>query len=312
MLNEPPNDTNRPVHPLEEPHEDNLSEIPDKPKVSAPARKLHPLEQQALDARQALENASSEPQPPQPSFTIQLAQPRLTYILIAVNSVIFFIMFALMTPQQQNDVYEWGANNSRLVFEGEYHRLITAMFLHGSVTHVLFNMLGVYYIGLTVERFFGTVRFALIYLLGGLVGSLFSVVLNGPEVTSVGASGALFALVGAEMVFMYKHRKLFRQMAQSRLRSLVIIVIMNLAVGFGGSLLQEGIRIDNWGHVGGLVGGLILTWFLSPDLIPKRHPERENAFLLVDLNPLKKNYQPILLFISAMLALLIAGTLIAR
>lgn len=314
MLNEPPKDNKRSVHPLERSADDETIESPTPPEqpidsntVQQPKRRLHPLEQQAVDAR----NAANNPQqhPPQPSFTMEMPPPRLAYALIAINSLIFFVMFALMDIQQQNEVYDWGANNSRLVFDGEYHRLFTSMFLHGSVTHVVFNMLGVYYIGLTIERFFGVYRFALIYVLSGLAGSLLSVLLNGPDISSVGASGALFGLVGAEMVFLYKHRKLFRRMAQSRLRSLVIIVILNLAVGFGGSFVEAGVRIDNWGHIGGLVGGFILAWYLCPDLIPKRHPERPNAFLIVDMNPLEKNYQVIMLFISGLLGLLIFGTL---
>lgn len=309
MLNEPPKDNKPSVHPLEQSTDDSPSEQPAEPNADHPQRKLHPLQQQAIDARNAANNPQSRPQ--QPAFTMQMPQPRLTFALIAVNAVIFFVMFALMDIQQQNDVYAWGANHGQSVFDGEFHRLFTAMFLHGSIAHVVFNMLGVYYIGQTIERFFGIYRFALIYVLSGLMGSLFSVLFNGSDVSSVGASGALFGLVGAEMVFLYKHRKLFRRMAQSRLRSLVIIVIMNLAIGIGGNALDSNVIIDNWGHIGGLVGGVILAWYLCPDLIPKRHPERPNAFLIVDMNPLEKNYQVLALFISGLLGLLILGTLMS-
>ena len=323
MLNEPPSEGERPVHPLEQ--STSETEAPTNPPVETTSqadniqkKKLHPLHQQAIDSRNVQQQAPAQPDQQRITFHMQLIKPRLLFALIAINAAIYVLAFMIMDDLQRQELYDWGVNNSIFVFEfGEYHRLFTAMFLHGDLIHVAFNMMAVYYIGQNVESVYGIRRFALIYFLGGLMGSLFSVlvnsnlIFNNTPISSVGASGAVFAIVGAEAVFLYKHRKLFRQQAQSRLRSLIIIIILNLSIGFAGNNFAEGVRLDNWGHIGGLVGGVILAWYICPDLIPKRHPTRANAFLIADTNPLEKHYQTVILFVSSLLGLLIIGTLLA-
>ena len=245
-----------------------------------------------------------------------VVKPRAVWALIGLNAIIYFIAVYVLNNDQLNDLYDWGANNRYYVLElGEYHRLLSAMFLHSPVTpmHILFNMYALYAIGITIERFFGHVRFLLIYFLGGLAGSILSVILNPSSISSVGASGAVFAIFGAEMVFLYKHRKLFGQMARHQLTQLVIVAILNFAIGIGTSLTaSDGIKIDNWGHVGGFIGGLALTWLICPILLPKRHPTQENALTIEDFNPLEKNTQNIMAFISALLGILVIGTFLAR
>jgi len=270
-------------------------------------RRQHPLEQRPAPSGEQREGGSQRVM-----LHIPVARPRLTYALIALNGAIFVIAFYLMSDLQRLDFYNWGASNPFYVLEqGEFHRLFTAMFLHGDITHIIFNMLSLYYIGATVERFFGTVRFAIIYLLGGLGGSVLSVLLNGDDVFSVGASGAVFALVGAELIFLYQHRKLLGQMARQQFRNLLFIAGMNLLIGFVGNAAAAGVRIDNWGHLGGLAGGLALAWFISPMFIPMRHPERPDALTIEDINPLEKHTQMLLLYVSALIALLIVGTFLA-
>ena len=180
-----------------------------------PKRMLHPLE--------------APPPPPQPedpassrrmSVQFKGTKPIATYVLIAINVAIYVIAFYLVSLEQRLDLYQWGASNRFFVLDqGEYHRLFTSMFLHSEMLwHVVFNMYALYIIGQTVERFFGHARFLLIYFLGGLTGSIMSVVFNDITVFSVGASGAVFAIFGAEMVFLYKHQKLFGPMARMQLR----------------------------------------------------------------------------------------------
>lgn len=286
---------------LNEPPPDNQTEQPKK------NRRPHPLAQR--------------PEPPHPSgdpaegqqgqmvtLHIPVVPPYVTYILVGINSVIFFIAFYVLSPAESNNLYSWGANNHNAVLNfGEYHRLFTSMFLHGGLVHLVFNMYALYVIGQTVERFFGHARFALVYFLGGLGGSILSVVLNDPLVRSVGASGAVFAIFGAEMVFLYKHRKLLGRMAQVQLRQLVIIAGINFLYGFATTLDPSGINIDNWGHIGGFIGGMVLSWFIAPLLIPKRHPTDERGLAIDDINPLQTSSQYIFAYVSGLLFILLAA-----
>ncbi|MEQ8674014.1 MAG: rhomboid family intramembrane serine protease [Aggregatilineales bacterium] len=282
-------------------------------------RSVHPLEDRAEGIRRAAREAQAQEQPAgeggrqRVMLRIPVAKPNLTYALIAVNVAIFVVMFYILSPDQLNDIYEWGANNKFTVLEqGEFHRLLTAMFMHGSLTHLAFNMLSLYVIGQTVERFFGSIRFALIYFLGGLAGSVLSVLINAPEVNSVGASGAIFAIVGAELVFLYKHRKLFGAMAQQQLRSLIIIIALNLFAGFASNLTNVGVSIDNWGHIGGFIGGASLAWYISPFFLPRAHPDQPGALTIDDVNPLDGQFQNLMIYISGLLAIIIVGVLITR
>lgn len=271
-------------------------------------RKLHPLER--------------PPQPPPPEdpatpkrhqvmLHIPIVKPWITFALIAVNLAIFAIGAAL----SDGDVLlRDGASNQRLVLvDGEYMRLFTSMFLHGGFAHIIMNMYALYIIGGNVEGLFGHARFAWVYFLGGLSGSLASVIFGGPFVFSVGASGAVFAIFGAEMVYLYQHRKLLGANGRRQLQSLVLVAVLNLAVGFLGATSREtGAQIDNWGHIGGFVGGLILAWYIGPYFLPRKHPEREEALVVEDINPLSKRYQTISLYAAALLTLLIAASLFAR
>jgi len=246
---------------------------------------------------------------------IRVVTPYITYGLIGVNVAIYILVFYILSPQQAYDLYLWGANNHREVLQGgQFHRLVTSMFLHGSLEHIIFNMLSLYFIGSTVERFFGHIRFALVYILGGLAGSVLSVLLNPPLVPSVGASGAVFAVFGAQYIFWYRHRKLFGETAKQQLRQLVIWGGLNFAVGIISTFnLNPGAAsIDNWGHLGGLLGGLIVAWLISPNFLLERDVTEPNKFNAVDMNPLKDHYTNLILYSSGLMTIIVIGTLFAR
>ncbi len=105
-----------------------------------------------------------------------------------------------------------------------------------------------------MERSFGTLRFAAIYFLSGICGVLFSFALTPSP--SIGASGALFGLIGALIPFLYRNRRVLYG-TRSRIMSIIQVIVVNLLIG-----LSPG--IDNWGHLGGLVGGLVLSWLVTP------------------------------------------------
>jgi rhomboid protease GluP len=186
----------------------------------------------------------------------------VTYALIAVTVVVYILQLASVAvfgyAANQIDWLEvFGARFNSAIRMGELWRFITPVFLHGSVPHIFFNMYALLSIGSFMEKQFGHGRFALLYFLGGFTGNVFSFLLTGENGYSVGASTAVFGLVSAQMVFFYQNRKLFGKYARQAIGNSVFIIVINLFIG-----LTPG--IDNWGHVGGLLGGAIFAWFASP------------------------------------------------
>lgn len=237
--------------------------------------------------------------------------PTVTYVLIALN-VLIFIARAL-SPALDTQLYLWGANNPQLVLlEGQTYRLLSSMFLHAGIyagngtlvmsnaLHIILNMYILLMVGRQLEALFGHVRFFIVYLAGGLLGSLLSAALSDFNVMSVGASGAVFAILGAEFIFYYRHRTLLGPLASAQMRSLVTWALINFAYGALTSVAGTRVRIDNWGHLGGLVGGLALAWFLSPIFTPKRSLDVPQTLVVEDANPLERRW-PILLVYAALL-----------
>jgi rhomboid protease GluP len=212
-----------------------------------------------------------------------VAEPRLMYALLAVIVLIFLYTFSL-TPLERNLFFSDWAKVNPAIRDGEYYRLFTSMFLHLNLTHILFNGYALYVLGRDVESLFGTARFAVIYFLGGLSGSLASFIFT--DAPSVGASGAIFAIFGAEMVYFYQHRALHGERGRQHLNQLVILMVINLALGVFSSATD--FRIDNAGHIGGLVGGVVLTWFIGPRYNVQADPAAEAGLRIVDQNPLQR------------------------
>jgi len=141
------------------------------------------------------------------------------------------------------------------IVRGELWRLITPMFLHGSILHIAFNMYALYLFGPGLERHYGHGRFLVLYFLGGFAGNVVSFALS--RSPSLGSSTAIFGLLGAEGVFIFQNRGLFGKRARQAISQVVTIAAINLLIG-----LTPG--IDNWGHVGGLLGGTAFAWFAGP------------------------------------------------
>ena len=146
-----------------------------------------------------------------------------------------------------------GANYAPLLKESyQVWRLVSYMFLHGSIIHILVNMYSLVALGNQIETFFGKAKFLIIYFISGIAGGLLSAAAGG--VTSVGASGAIFGLLGSMLYFGFHYRAYFGQAV--KLQILPVIAI-NLAIGF---MMPN---IDNWCHIGGLVGGFLITMALG-------------------------------------------------
>ena len=131
--------------------------------------------------------------------------PYITYFLIAVN-VIFYVVPMLLG----SDVYQYIIDSYCIhgpsIRAGQYYRLLTGIFLHGNIVHLLFNCYALYVLGGQIESFFGKFKYIIIYLFSGLTGSLLSITLSG-NVGSIGASGAIFGLMGALLYFGYHYSK---------------------------------------------------------------------------------------------------------
>jgi rhomboid protease GluP len=148
-----------------------------------------------------------------------------------------------------------GAKVNDLIRAGQYWRLVTPIFLHAGLLHIGFNLYALFIIGPPVEARFGPRRFLFLYFFSGVSGVLASMAFS-PDI-SVGASGAIFGLIGAYAVFLYQHRQVFGEPGRRLLLNLVFIAAVNLLIG-----LAPG--IDDWGHLGGLAGGSLLALATGP------------------------------------------------
>ena len=167
----------------------------------------------------------------------------ITKIIIAINVVLFFLFAA----SSHNMSIYFGANSLAIFQNHEYWRLISSMFAHANLLHLVVNMYSLHIIGSQIESYMGRTRFLFIYLFSGMLGSLLSVAMNDLNIISVGASGAIFGLMGSLLYFGYHYRVYLSNALKSQIIPLIMI---NLLFGF----MIEG--IDNFAHIGGLIGGV--------------------------------------------------------
>ncbi len=182
-------------------------------------------------------------------------KPVVTYSLMAITIAVYGLQFASQYLLGTDLPAAFGMKVNELIIQGQIWRLFTPMFLHASVLHIGFNMYALFVIGTGLERFYGRGRYLTLYLLSGFTGNVASFLFSVEP--SLGASTAIFGLLGAEGVFFYQNRKLFGPMARRSLTNVVTIAVINLVIG-----LRPG--IDNWGHLGGLVGGTTFAWLAGP------------------------------------------------
>ncbi len=150
-----------------------------------------------------------------------------------------------------------GAKYNEAMLQGQYWRFVTPIFLHANLLHVGLNMLNFVVLGVFIERIVGHLRFLLIYIVTGVVSIIASFVFS-PQEISVGASGAIFGLVGAYSIFVLVHRQAFNRGGIPALLWLLFIIGLNLSIGF---FVQN---VDNFAHLGGLLSGFLLGWWFTP------------------------------------------------
>lgn len=179
----------------------------------------------------------------------------VTMIIIAINVVLYIITAIMSKNILDINAYVllyMGGNYGALVSKGQVWRLLTCAFLHGGLIHILCNMYALYAIGPQVEILFGRVKYIIIYFFSAIGGSLLSFTCS-PNNLSIGASGAIFGLFGAMVVFVLKYKD---RIPKKVLNNLFGVIILNLLIGFN---LQG---IDNFGHIGGLLAGALVAFLI--------------------------------------------------
>lgn len=175
--------------------------------------------------------------------------PYVTYGIIGINILLFFATYLFGNGSEDSmTLLRFGANYGPLIRMGEYYRLITSAFLHAGIFHLLLNCYTLYIVGSQIESFIGKAKYVLVYLFSALTGSLLSIIFN--DSIGIGASGAIFGLFGSLLYFGYHYRVYLGTVIRSQI---IPLILLNLLFGF----LLNG--IDNAAHIGGLVGGMLMT-----------------------------------------------------
>lgn len=188
-------------------------------------------------------------------------RPWALYLLMGINAAVWIANVATgIDPfgPAVSDLLDWGANSAHAVIDdGEFWRLLTATFLHGGVMHLALNLFGLWGAGLVVNHLFGNLQFLLIYLGSALTGSALSLHFSAQHAVSVGASGAVFGVLGALLVSVLQRRERLPPAAR---RSLVLNQLFFIGFALVQGFASTG--IDNAAHVGGLLSGCALAWVL--------------------------------------------------
>lgn len=221
---------------------------------------------------------------------------------MGLNLLVWLAMTAAGGSTNPQVLLRFGAKVNSRIIAGQIWRLVTPIFVHIGIVHLAFNTYAIYVFGIQLERTFGSIRYLAIYMLSGIAGVLGSFAFS-PH-PSAGASGAVFGLIGTEAAFFFRYRRAFGRTGQQRLYNILIVIGYNLAFTFAAS------NIDVWGHLGGLLAGTVLGWWLMPQyvavltesgprLIDANRPRRWGAAVLA---------ATVLLVLCALVAIVLRAT----
>lgn len=178
-------------------------------------------------------------------------KPIVTYILIGIMAIMMILTFMLDTNSKNLvTLYNLGA----LIKNGTPLRLITSIFLHAGIIHFAMNAWALKLLGSQTENFYGHIKTLIIFIYSGIVGNLLSLLFMGENTISVGASGAIFGLMGAILYFALNQRT---YMGEALKREILPVIIINLLLGF----MISGINME--AHLGGLIGGILISTALG-------------------------------------------------
>ena len=196
-------------------------------------------------------------QPGEPSIRPPRYWPVVTLVTVAITNVLFLLMEFAGGSTNTDLLVEFGAAYSPLFRQGEYWRLVMPMFLHIGWPHILLNMFALYVLGPILERVYGYGRFSLLYVGSGMASSFLTMSVSSD--VAAGASGAILGIAGAMLATGFLHPDIVpRHQKQVFGRLLFLMIVLELLMGL---LIPH---VDNWGHLGGLVGGMILAGLIPP------------------------------------------------
>lgn len=202
----------------------------------------------------------------------KLKKLSISEYLIGINIIVFIIMFLVDTSFSTKTVVNFGAKVNYLIADGEYFRFFTPIFLHLSFYHLGFNCLAIYILGRDIEIIFGKSKFLIIYIFSGFISSLTSFIFNSS--ISAGASGAVFGLLGAHVFLYFNFKENYKKIYGN---SFLVLIVINLVLG----VINP--SIDNFGHLGGLIGGIIITYVVHVKNYKFNLNRKLIAFLLIPL-----------------------------
>lgn len=198
--------------------------------------------------------------------------PFITHAIMIICMILFIAMYIFGNGSNNiKTLIDFGGNAVIYTKMGDYYRLFTSIFLHAGIFHLLCNMYSLYVLGPQVESFYGKIKYLSIFIISGISGSLLSTALSGNNTISVGASGAIFGLLGSILYFGYHYRVYLGNVLKSQI---IPLIILNLAIGFTFS------GIDNLAHIGGLIGGVFISMAVGvPDKSTK--VDKANGYTLL-------------------------------
>ena len=188
---------------------------------------------------------------------------RITIVLIALNVAVYVytsVAGGNWISTSDSVIYQWGQVNQLVLSYGAYYQLLTSMFVHASVIHIAGNMLFLLIFGLRGEEMFSLPEYLGVYILGGLAGNVLSLLI--PNMVSVGASGAIFALFGA--VAVYARRSIGQSIIGAVIFGLFLLII------------SSGADVNYLAHIGGLASGLAMGYVLSKIRKPRGYRVNSN------------------------------------
>lgn len=188
-----------------------------------------------------------------------------TFILISLNTIMFFVVLFNGGFSAESLADNGGLVPRYVTDNKEYYRLLVAMFLHGGLFHFLMNSYFLYFLGGFTERLLGSKKYALLYMISGLGSSVAVWLFSDPDVVTIGASGALYGIMGGLLILTYLKSNWFSPYGIRSIRSISLINIV-LTFALGGVL-------SFWGHIGGFIVGIIMTFLFIPD-----HPNSQTRY----------------------------------
>ena len=182
-----------------------------------------------------------------------MTRKKANLTIVIINIVVFIVLSIIGDTTDGQFMVNHGAAFTPYILAGDYYRLFTSMFLHFGLSHIVYNMLCLIFLGDILETLVGPVRYLIIYFVGGLAGNLLSMqmdISHGLYQVSAGASGAIFAVVGAIFYILLRHKG---RIGTITLRRLLLMIVLTLGQGFTDS------GTDNAAHIGGLVAGFVVA-----------------------------------------------------